>query len=240
MQFERIVQLQLVDLDYVSIHRVVELNVWRSNASTCQLTQVWDRSRISVSTRVYLSICLYFCMRFRKPCIHMQTRRQSRHPRIKQSKDSFHSFILFQQYIDILLVFFFTQAHTHIHIPAQTTYNAISCAQFICCCFCFLHFSLFFCSFFGFIRSETNGWVFSLLHTQTHAYVRRTGYTYMGMQRKPSNIIICVNVRKWKHSFKFAAVTTAIAAGLPVDSYFLLRFNRHHIQCKRFSTLARK
>lgn len=144
---------------------------------------MWDRSRISISTCVCLSICLYFCMRLQKPRTQMQIEDEADTRESNTPKTRF-TLLYCSSNTYTCCCFFYTE---HTRTLTQTTYNAISSAQWLwtlnthfiyCCCCCFLHFSFFFSSFFGFIfiRLETNGWVFEAIelyfahkHTHTHA-----------------------------------------------------------------------
>lgn len=57
----------------IRIIECLELNVLTFQSSTCQLTQVWDRSRISFSTCMCLFICLFVFLReIAKPHIQMR------------------------------------------------------------------------------------------------------------------------------------------------------------------------
>lgn len=136
-------------------------------------------------------------------------RRQSRHTE-NQTLQRLVSLFYFVPAIHTRVVFFYTGTNTR--TLAQTTYNAISCAQwmwtlnthFFCCCCCFFTFF----SFLLFVRrlhvhkignkrlGVRGDRALLHIHTNIRIHTPFRLHIHMGTQLKPSNIIICVNVRK--------------------------------------------
>lgn len=186
----------------------------RASWHKCEIVHAFRFQRV----RVFVIICLYFCMRLRKPCIQIRIEGKADTQRESNSKDSFYSFFLYYIPATHRHVEFYTHTRTRIYTLTQTTYNAISRFQWmwtlntslhlLLLLLFFFHFSLFFCSFFGFIRSGANSWVFKAIElTFLFYFIYQYTLIYLHIlhtipcthtrthNSKPSNNI-CVNVRK--------------------------------------------
>lgn len=119
----------------IRIIECLELNVLTFQSSTCQLTQVWDRSRISFSTCMCLFICLFVFLReIAKP--HIQMRNEDKTDiRELNSKDLF--------LLKSVILFHLTHRHVVFYTHAHTNANYLQCYQSLSSLFLFFSFLLF-------------------------------------------------------------------------------------------------